>query len=351
VTLRVLIGDDSIVFRALLKKILSSIEGVEVCDTASDGRAVLNAIERSDPDVVILDVEMPILDGIGVMKSLNLRASMPDVIMCSSFTTAGAEVTIQALELGAHDFISKPDCSSRQESELQLKNQLLPQLLALKSRKISRESTRELRLSRNVCSPLVSSRSTKPELIAIGISTGGPSALSKLLPEFPRNFPVPIVIVQHMPPLFLESLSNSLAQKIQMNIKVAENGEVLKAGVVYLAPGQQHLGIQRQGLSLKTFLSDGPPENFCKPAADFLFRSVADCCGKAAIGVVMTGMGHDGAAGLKLMHDSGALTIAQDRETCTIFGMPKEAIAAGAVDVVLPLEEISQKLKSLLNSF
>lgn len=342
--MKVLIIDDSVLFRILLKTLVRSIEGVEVCATASDGEAGLQAVEEHHPDVVLLDVEMPKMTGLDVMKAIKTRG-MEDVhvIMCSAFTVAGAEVTVKALELGAHDFITKPEGKDKDESIQLLKRQLIPELEEIKAA-IAAGPAKPQKTVRE--RPSFQSPGTKihADIVGIGISTGGPKALAKVLPELPASFKLPIVIVQHMPKLFIESLASSLNEKCSLQVKVAREGECLEKGKVYIAPGELQMAVvEEQGRKLIK-LSDDPPENYCRPAVDYLFRSLAQVYGSRVVGIVMTGMGADGAKGLLQIKNNGGYTIAQDQNSSTIYGMPQEAYKAGAVKSVLSLEQIAGHL-------
>ena len=340
--MKVLIIDDSVLFRILLTNIIRGIENVEVCGTASDGQAGIEAVEKHHPDVVLLDVEMPKMTGLDVMREINSRGIEVRVIMCSAFTVAGAAVTVKALELGAHDFITKPEGKDKDESFKLLKSQLVPELEELKD-VVSQDQSERLK-TRRALPRSESHKKVSAEIIGIGISTGGPKALGVVLPSLPADFKVPIVIVQHMPKLFIESMAASLNTKCKLQVKVGEHGETVKSGTVYLAPGEKQMAVVNDKGQRKIQILDEPAENYCKPAVDFLFRSLAQAYGSKTIGLVMTGMGGDGAKGLLKMKESGAYTIGQNKETCTIYGMPQEAAKAGAVMTVLPLDEIADHL-------
>lgn len=340
--MKVLIIDDSALFRILLTNIIRGMENVEVCGTASDGDAGLQAVEKHHPDVVLLDLEMPKMTGLDVMKEISSRGISVKVIMCSAFTTAGAEVTVKALELGAHDFITKPEGRDKEESIQLLKKQLLPELEELKKSFSKNKSASGIAHRKRFSVRTI--RKIPAEIIGIGISTGGPKALGVVLPKLPVNLKQPIVIVQHMPKLFIESMATSLNNKCHLLVKVGEDGEVLRPGTVYFAPGEQQMAVDEEDGIRKLRISDDSSENYCKPASDYLFRSLARVYGSKAIGLVMTGMGGDGAKGLVHMKDAGAYTMSQDKDSCTIYGMPKEAVKAGAVMTVLSLDEIADHL-------
>ena len=350
--MKVLIIDDSILFRILLKTLIRNIAGIEVCGTASDGSAGLVAVEKHHPDLVLLDVEMPKMTGLDVMKALSDKGKGIRVIMCSAFTVAGADVTVKALELGAHDFITKPEGKNKEDSIKILKSQLIPLLEELKAKlkpkpKLKQKDTTPLIRSKHKI-PKRATKKIDAEVIGIGISTGGPKALAEVLPKLPATFKIPIVIVQHMPKLFIESLANSLNKKCKLEVRVAKDGDLLRSGTIYLAPGERQMGVvEKRGLKVIT-IKDAPPENYCKPAADYLFKSLAKSYGSKALGIIMTGMGGDGAKGLLEMKNNGSYTIAQDEESSTIYGMPQEAAKLGAVTTVLSLEQIAPHLVKAL---
>ncbi|MCM8535546.1 MAG: chemotaxis-specific protein-glutamate methyltransferase CheB [Lentisphaeraceae bacterium] len=348
--LRVLICDDSLVYRALLKKLIGTIDGIQLLPTAKDGRDAIQKIDEHKPDLVVLDVEMPVMDGMAVMEELSNHSLRPSVVMCSALTKEGAAITIEALELGAYDFITKPEGKDRKESEEMLLGQLLPIIDTVKkTAKNANSGSSTVRAETKVHHRRKAVSLVKPELVCIGISTGGPNALSKILPILPADFSLPIAIVQHMPPLFIISLAKSLNDKCSLNVKVAEEDEVLEAGTVYFAPGKLQMGVERTASGIVAKLYEAPAENHCLPAADFLFRHAAKELKSAVIGMVMTGMGCDGAKGLKCLHEAGSETFAQDESTCTIYGMPKEAIKEGGVNHILPLPTIIPKLLTLVN--
>jgi two-component system chemotaxis response regulator CheB len=343
--LRAIVIDDSIVYRSQLIEAFSTLHDVRVVGFAADGKAGLEKIHQFKPDLVTLDIEMPVLNGIETLTILKHDFPSIKVIMVSSLTKEGSRETIKALELGALDFITKPDLSTVEQNKIALHDQLAQIISNLTA--ATKEPTRPA-VTQTIA--LITNKvKTIPAIIGIGSSTGGPKALSILLPQLPPNLPVPVVITQHMPPLFTASLAESLNNKGPLSVVEARNGDQLKKGTVYIAPGGHQMGIQlsSDGMTKDIILTDDPPENFCKPSVDYLFRSIAKLFKGRAVGIILTGMGKDGAAGLSLMKKFGAGTIAQNEQTCTVFGMPKEAIQTGAVDSILPIDKIASEIASI----
>jgi len=352
--IRVLVVDDSILYRMTLKEILAGIEGVEVIGMASDGDEALQKIVLFKPDLVTLDVEMPGKSGLEVLQELKRLPVETSVIMCSALTSSGAQTTIEALENGAFDFISKPDGPDRQRNTEEMRLQLKTKLAFFIARQKLRAITRASAPSPAKVAPVVPPAPTavpargvkKLDVVALGVSTGGPTALNRIIPMLPKNLPVPLVLVIHMPPVFTATFAKGLDSKSQIRVLEAAEGQVIEPGTVYVAPGGKQMQVVRHNLTGKPLLrmTDDPPENFCKPSVDYLFRSVAEVFGDRSLGVIMTGMGADGVLGLKKMKQSGARTVAQDEQSCVVFGMPMEAIKAGVVDEVLPLDKIPERI-------
>lgn len=358
--LRVLVVDDTIVYRKIVGDVISAIPGAEVVGTANNGKIALSKINALKPDLVTLDIEMPEMNGIEVLE--NLRRTHPHigVVMLSTLTQEGGEMTVKALELGAFDFIPKPQSGSMAENLENIRNLLTPIVGAFKRRldiKSILAGKRPRRpapvLPRKPAAPSPTGRvmprsgiKGRSEIITIGISTGGPNALAKMMPLLPGDIGVPILIVQHMPPLFTESLAKSLDSKCAVTVREAKDGEIIEANTALIAPGGKQMKIiaGTDGKNRIVRITDDPPENSCKPSADYLFRSVASLYVGRATGVIMTGMGSDGTRGLRQMKENGSFIIAQNEETCTVFGMPKEPIESNIVDVVAPLERIAQEI-------
>lgn len=353
---RVLVVDDTIVFRRIVSEALAAIPGVEVVGVASNGKIAMSRWAALQPDLVTLDIEMPEMNGIEVLQAMGPAGLQAGVIVLSALTTRGGELTMKALELGAFDFVTKPESGS--EGLAKLTARLSPIIRAFERRKdvrgligatstpkpVGSLVTRAV-TARTPEAPTRRTRRTGPPLVLIGVSTGGPAALAKVLPSLPGNLGAPIFIVQHMPPLFTQALAASLATKCAVRVKEAQDGEIAAANYAYIAPGgkQMKLTAGPSGEAI-IHITDDPPELNCKPAVNCLFRSVALNFPGRAIGVILTGMGNDGTEGLKMLKRGGCMTIAQDEASCVVFGMPKEAIQAGVVDTVAPLDMIAPSI-------
>ncbi|PIE70268.1 MAG: chemotaxis response regulator protein-glutamate methylesterase [Deltaproteobacteria bacterium] len=364
--LRALVVDDTIVYRKIVSDVLAEFPDIEVVGTANNGKIALHKINTLKPDFITLDIEMPEMNGLETLEAVNREHPHIGVIMVSTLTHDGSDMTIRALELGAFDFIPKPQSGTMRENLQSIRTLLNPIVKAFTRRRaIVRPGFRPtplpaarpsvpFRYPPEPPAPKAASappvpRPTPPgssEIVAIGISTGGPNALAQLIPALPDTLNVPILIVQHMPPVFTQSLAKSLDAKSRLRVKEAENGEALTANTVYIAPGGKQMKViaGNDGQNRLIRITDDPPENSCKPSADYLFRSVSEYYLGRSTGVIMTGMGNDGSKGLKQMKQSGAYIIAQDEATCTVFGMPKEPIASGIVDAVCPLTSISGEI-------
>lgn len=340
---RVLIIDDSVVIRQLLKDIFARDGEIEVVGTASDPIEGYDKIVQLKPDVLTLDVEMPRMDGITFLQKL-MRAHPMPVVMISTLTREGSEVTLRALELGAVDFIAKPTQS------IFTGMAALSQEIASKVKAAARARVRPPAAH---VTPVPSAGlpikrgTTANRLIAIGASTGGPEAIRQVLQGLPAEVP-PIVIVQHMPPVFTRSFAERLDKLCTVRVKEAEDKEILEPGHAYIAPGDYHLQVDHSGSQYRARVVQSEPVNRHRPSVDALFDSVVEASGAATVAVLLTGMGADGARGMRKLRDAGARTIAQDEETCVVFGMPREAIQLGGAEFVLPLPQIAHKVVELL---
>lgn len=353
--LKVLVVDDTVVYRKIVSDVLAELPGVEVVGSAHNGKAALLKIKSLQPDLLTLDIEMPEMNGLEVLEHLKKEGSPVAAVMLSTLTHDGGAMTMRALELGAFDFIPKPQDGFMAENRETVKAALDPILKTfVRSRHIrtilSNSTIATLRRPSlvPVGRPSAAARGfeNNASIVGIGVSTGGPNALARMLPQLPGDIGVPIVIVQHMPPLFTQSLAKSLDTKCAITVREAVNGEPLLPNVAYIAPGGKQMKIVAgaDGRHRVVKITDDPPENSCKPSVDYLFRSIADHYLGRATGVIMTGMGSDGIKGLQAMKRNGAFLIAQDEATCVVFGMPKEPIAQGIIDVIAPLDRIAEEV-------
>lgn len=344
--IKVLCVDDSALIRSLMTEIINSQPDMEVVGTAPDPLVAREMIKRLNPDVLTLDVEMPRMDGLDFLERLMRLRPMP-VLMVSSLTERGSEITMRALELGAVDFITKP--------KLGIRDGLLEytDTIADKLRAASRARLRTAAPGAEPAAPAPMLRTpllSTEKLIIVGASTGGTEAIKEFLMPLPPDAPA-VLIVQHMPAGFTRSFAQRLDGLCRIKVKEAEHGERVLPGYAYIAPGDQHLLLARSGANYVAHLSQDPPVNRHRPSVDVLFDSAAVHAGKNAIGVILTGMGRDGARGMLRMREAGAYNLAQDEQSCIVFGMPKEAIAAGGAHEVVPLSAMSQRVMARLATF
>jgi two-component system chemotaxis response regulator CheB len=356
--LRVLVADDSSVFRRAITDALTSLPDVQVVGSAPNGKIALQKVLDLKPDLLTLDMEMPEMDGLAVLDALKQAGSTTSVMVISAVTLRGGRFTMQALEKGAFDFLTKPQGKDASESKAMIVRELAPRLRALAHRRQIRDILRPGGQSLPVpvpCAVAISAAASRPgvarppavrpEIVLIGVSTGGPAALARLLPLLPLDLGVPIAVVQHMPAIFTQSLAESLSSKCSLRVREAAEGDKLEPGLVLIAPGGRHMRLASGTDAVACVqITDDPPENNCRPAVDYLFRSVANRLPGRAMAVILTGMGNDGTLGLRLLKRHGCFTIAQDEASSVVFGMPKAAIEAGVIDVVLPLDAIAARI-------
>ncbi|MBI1248874.1 chemotaxis-specific protein-glutamate methyltransferase CheB [bacterium] len=352
--MRVVIVDDSTIFRKVVRDTLAQCQGVEVVAVASDGKSALKAIEHFKPDLITLDHEMPVMNGIEVLRTLKGQQDRPEVIMLSAMTDMGALTTTQALRLGAFDFVLKPEQSSMEASCVQLRRDLLPKVRVLQERlrkKADGQATDQSE-SKIFESTPQTHRCIEPyeaKVVGIGVSTGGPAALSELLPKLPADLAVPILIVQHMPAMFTHSLASDLDRICKIKVCEAKDGQDILPGTAYIAPGGKQMKVVNQNDQKRISVTDDQPERNCKPSVDYLFRSMASVYGREVLALVMTGMGDDGTLGCRYLKRNGCMTVAQSEESCIVFGMPRQIIAAGLADRVIPLNRLHEIIESAGN--
>lgn len=349
--IRVLIVDDAVVIRKIVADVLAEDPAIEIVGAAANGRIALQKITQVQPDLIILDIEMPEMDGLQALEAIRATHPKLPVIMFSTLTERGAAATIDALTLGASDYVTKPtNAGSVGAARQRVRDQLLPKIKALcgvlpPPAAPSRAALRLDSARLAVTAPAARwSERAAADILAIGVSTGGPNALAELIPRLPAAFPVPVVIVQHMPPMFTKFLADRLNSQSPLEVREAAAGDRVQPGTVLIAPGDHHLVLRRSGTEVVAALTQDPPENSCRPAVDVLFRSVEEIYGKRALALILTGMGHDGLAGCEAIKRSGGRVLAQDEATSVIWGMPGFVVKAGLADRVLPLPEIAREL-------
>lgn len=354
--LKILVVDDTVVYRKIVSDVLAELPDVEVVGIAHNGKTAVSKIVSLKPDLLTLDIEMPEMNGLEVLAHIRKEDLDVGAIMLSTLTTEGAEMTIKAMELGAFDFVPKPQSGNIKENKEAVKGTIAPMLKAFAiSRSIKRlalavgprnKGTVGRGKTAQRTNKTSGRKRAKSEIIGIGISTGGPNALAQMMPKIPAGLKAPILIVQHMPPVFTHSMAKSLNSKCSIPVREAVDGEPVLPGTALIAPGGKQMKIVAgaDGIQRIIKITDDPPENNCKPSVDYLFRSIAHHYIGRATGVIMTGMGSDGTLGLKLMRRNGATIIAQDESTCTVYGMPKGPVDAGIVDVIAPLEKIPEEI-------
>lgn len=353
--IKVLCVDDSALIRSLMTEIINGQPDMTVVATAPDPLVARDLIKQHNPDVLTLDVEMPRMDGLDFLEKLMRLRPMP-VVMVSSLTERGNEITLRALELGAVDFVTKPKVGIR-DGMLDYSEKLADKIRAAARARVRQAAPAHHAAAHAAQAPATAAAAplfnnpllSTEKLIIIGASTGGTEAIREVLVPLPPDAPA-VLIAQHMPPGFTKSFAQRLNGLCRITVKEAEHGERVLPGHAYIAPGHAHLLLARSGANYIAHLSDEPPVNRHRPSVDVLFRSAAQHAGKNAIGVILTGMGRDGAAGLLDMKKAGAYTLAQDEASCIVFGMPREAIALGAADEIASLPEMSRRVMARLSS-
>ncbi|HVJ05935.1 MAG TPA: chemotaxis response regulator protein-glutamate methylesterase [Candidatus Saccharimonadales bacterium] len=366
---RVLIVDDSVVMRRIIRQSLECDPDIEVVGVAANGRIALAMVEQRTIDIIILDIEMPEMDGLQTVRELRSRGVRTPVIMFSTLTEKGALATLDALAAGADDCVVKPaNVGSVQDSMLRVRLDVIPKIKALcwKSREYSRPSSQDPSINKST-SAIPATFTTAPaaskaaltstvqnsdmrvDIVAIGTSTGGPNALAEVIPHLPANFPVPIVIVQHMPPTFTRFLAERLTTASSLLVREGTSGAPLEPGQAWIAPGDFHMNLRRDGSVVRLGILQSQPENSCRPSVDVLFRSVSEVFRQNVLAVVMTGMGQDGLRGCEHIKEARGQIIVQDEATSVVWGMPGFVARAGLADCILPLKDIAYEIVRRVN--
>lgn len=358
--IRVLVVDDAVVVRRLVSDTVAADPAIEVVGAAANGQIALAKIGQLAPDVVILDIEMPVMDGLQTLAELRKTHPRLPVVMFSTLTERGASATLDALSLGASDYVTKPSNTGSVTVALKrISDELIPKIKALAPglgtvRPDARRAVAAPPVSRPVpgrpaiappaAAGTVRSAPGRVDVVAIGVSTGGPNALAEVLPALPADLRVPVVVVQHMPPLFTKLLAERLDGKSAIDVHEGASGDVLRPGGAWIAPGGMHMLVERRGTSVRLRLTEDPPENSCRPAVDPLFRTVAAAYGGNCLAVVLTGMGQDGLVGSQDVVAAGGQVIAQDEETSVVWGMPGYVAGSGLADAVVPLGAVAGEI-------
>ncbi len=353
---RVLVVDDAVVVRRIVTDLLQQEPDLEVVGTAPNGRIALQKITQLNPDLVTLDVEMPVLDGLATLKQLRVTHPNLPVIMFSTLTERGASVTMEALMNGANEYVTKPaNVGSVTEAMARIREELVPKIHTLTGRSdrprpgaAARTAAPTSRpTARPAPQPAPSPRrrsAATVDCVVIGVSTGGPNALAEVVPALPGDLRVPVLIVQHMPAMFTRLLAERLDSHAPLNVRESAGREPVRAGDVLVAPGGRHLEVRASGGGAVTHLTDAPMENSCRPSVDVLFRTAASVYGDGVLAVVLTGMGADGRRGCEHVRETGGAVLAQDRPTSVVWGMPGAVVEAGLVDEVVPLGEVAARI-------
>jgi two-component system chemotaxis response regulator CheB len=360
--IRVLVVDDSAVIRRLVTHALEQDPLIEVVGVASNGAIGLQRIPQLNPDVLTLDIEMPEMSGLEMLRSIRRDYPQLRVIMFSTLTERGAAITLEALTLGADDYVTKVSNEGSLDRSLgRLRDEMIPkikQFFWLPGQNGAAVMPEQAKVSgagparqgttgqgRTVLEKL----RVRPKVVVIGVSTGGPTALGSILPDLPAGFPLPVLVVQHMPPLFTKLLAERLDSTCQLHVEEARQGSPVEAGKILIAPGDFHFKVASNGAGLRVMLDQSPPQNSCRPAVDALFASVGEVYGGAAVAVILTGMGHDGLRGAEILKAHGASILAQDEASSVVWGMPGAVVNAGLADRVLPLDQVVPEILRITN--
>lgn len=367
--IRVLVVDDAVVVRRLVTDVLAADPDIEVVGVAANGRIALQKIAQLAPDIITLDIEMPEMDGLTTVTEIRKTWKMLPIIMFSTLTERGAQATMEALARGATDYVTKPaNVGSVTIAQQRIRDDLIPRIKSLcpgvlpatsgtTTSASSGATTGSTRISlADQLAKVVGAPAARPprpapagppqsiSIVAIGCSTGGPNALIEIIPKLPADFPLPIVITQHMPPMFTKFLADRLSAMSKISVREATDGAVIAPGTAWIAPGDHHMVLKSVGGRIIATLTQGPPENSCRPAVDVMMRSVVECYGPRVLSVILTGMGQDGLRGSEAVHDAGGSVFAQDEATSVVWGMPGFVARAGIASQVLPLDRVAQAI-------
>ena len=362
---RVMLVDDSSVIRGLLSRWLGADPAIEIVGSAANGQAALNSLDQMDPEIIVLDIEMPIMDGLTALPQILKAKPNAQVLMSSTLTSKNATESLRAMALGAADYVPKPTTNREVIASKSFQTEMIEKIISLaatKRKQLGHKPYNEVQAS-DVCADkgmrpksaninipnTIKASSSLPKIIGVGSSTGGPQALLKFLSGIKGDLLVPVVITQHMPAAFTKILAGHLSKATGLICVEAEDGMLLKAGQVYVAPGDHHMTVSKENDKFFVCLNQEAPENFCRPAVDPMFSSLADVYGPEVLGVVLTGMGHDGLEGSKLIVKGGGTIIAQNEETSVVWGMPGAVSNAGICNAVLPLDQLGSKVQHLIN--
>jgi two-component system, chemotaxis family, protein-glutamate methylesterase/glutaminase len=352
--IRVMVVDDSVVIRRLVTQALEQDTAIEVVGTASNGAIGLQRIPQFNPDVITLDIEMPDMNGLEMLRRIRREYPQLRVIMFSTLTERGAAVTLEALTLGADDYVTKvSNEGSLDRSMTRLREEMIPkikQFFRVAGQAAATPAQPRANASAVAAAgarAIAPSLKLRPKLVVIGVSTGGPAALAAMLPSFPTNFPLPILLVQHMPPLFTRLLAERLNANCQLMVEEAREGDVVEPGRILIAPGDFHMKVASRGGVVRVCLDQSPRQNSCRPAVDVLFASAVELYGGAVLAVVLTGMGQDGLHGVRLLKARGARVLVQDEASSVVWGMPGAVVNAGLADRVLALDAVVPEILSI----
>jgi two-component system, chemotaxis family, protein-glutamate methylesterase/glutaminase len=341
----VLVVDDSVVIRRMVSAVLEADPGIDVVGTAANGRIALDKLDQLRPDIIILDVEMPVMDGLATLRALRLTHPNLPVVMFSTLTERGAMATLDALAAGATDYLTKPShAGSAAASMERVRLELIPKVKGL----VAAARARATYAGRPAPTLLTgrSVRQDRVDVIVVGSSTGGPDAVTAIASKLPADLAVPVLVVQHMPALFTRLFAGRLDRSCPLKVVEAVDGQLVEAGSIIVAPGDHHLALRRQGADVRVQLTQDPPENYCRPSVDVLFRSAAAVYGGGVLACVLTGMGRDGTKGAERIRAAGGRVVVQDAASSVVWGMPGAVVAAGHANNIVPLDQIADTLRA-----